>query len=238
MQQPLIVVATQTIEARADIDFDGLVTDAAALDALRQRFGRVNRALRSIVPISTVLAHSEDIGTKANDPVYGDRIVKTWDALLIAASSTNGTVDFSIDAFPQHLIAAAGSLASPKPDAPVLLPAYADLWSQTSPVPNADPEVGLFLHGPDRSPASIQIVWRADVAEHDLIRVNRDRLIELLKLVPPRATEAIEVPLWAARAWLLRQHEALTYLSDATERSPEQDRRQQRAPRVPVRRCR
>jgi len=27
-------------------------------------------------------------------------------------------------------------------NAPALLPAYADFWSQTSPIPNADPEVG------------------------------------------------------------------------------------------------
>jgi CRISPR-associated endonuclease/helicase Cas3 len=227
MQQPLIVVATRTIEAGVDIDLDGLVTEAAALDALRQRFGRVNRAGRSISPISTITVHKADIGAKANDPVYGDRIVKTWAALLTAAGPTKGTIDFGIDAFPHHLITGADNLASPKPNAPVLLPAYADLWSHTSPVPNADPEIALFLHGPDRSPASIQIVWRADIAEVDLALANRERLIELCKLVPPRAAEAIEVPIWAARAWLGRRHEALAYLSDATEVAPELDDRQQ-----------
>ena len=109
----------------------------------------------------------------------------------------------------------------------MLLPAYADLWSHTSPVPNADPEIALFLHGPDRSPASIQIVWRADIAEADLVPANRERLIELFKLVPPRAAEAIELPLWTARAWLGRRQEALAYLSDATEIAPELDDRQQ-----------
>jgi CRISPR-associated endonuclease/helicase Cas3 len=227
MQEPLIVVATQTIEAGVDIDLDGLVTEAAALDALRQRFGRVNRAGRSISPISAITVHKADIGAKANDPVYGDRIVKTWAALLASAGPTNGTINFGIDAFPQPLITGADNLASPKPDAPVLLPAYADLWSHTSPVPNADPEIALFLHGPDRSPASIQIVWRADIAEADLVPANRERLIELFKLVPPRAAEAIELPLWTARAWLGRRQEALAYLSDATEFAPELDDRQQ-----------
>jgi CRISPR-associated endonuclease/helicase Cas3 len=106
------------------------------------------------------------------------------------------------------------------------VPAYADLWSHTSPIPSADPDVALFLHGPDRSPASVQIVWRADIRRRDLISTERnsaesERLIELLGLVPPRSGEAIEIPLWAAQAWLRDDEQSLADLSDAAERVPE-----------------
>ncbi len=53
-------------------------------------------------------------------------------------------------------------LRSPRPRAPVLLPAHIDTWVQTEPIPEPDPDVSLFLHGPQRA-ADVQIVWRADL---------------------------------------------------------------------------
>ncbi|GIK80798.1 MAG: hypothetical protein BroJett024_19030 [Alphaproteobacteria bacterium] len=213
-----IIVATQTIEAGVDIDFDGLVTEAASIDALRQRFGRLNRAGRDIVPDAAVLAHKEDIGPKSDDPVYGDRIARTWKALE-GWTGDDGRIDFGIDALATRLASGdVSALVAEAPAAPVLLPAYARLWSQTSPIPNADPEVALFLHGPDRAPASVQLVWRADIRPDDLKPDNRERLTELFTLMPPRAAEAIEVPLWAARAWLERAAARADDVADAPER--------------------
>lgn len=41
---PCLVVSTQVVEVSLDISFDRMITEAAPLDALVQRFGRVNRA--------------------------------------------------------------------------------------------------------------------------------------------------------------------------------------------------
>lgn len=220
LERPLIVVATQSIEAGVDIDFDGLVTEAAPLDALRQRFGRLNRAGRSVPAEAAILAHKADIAAKSDDPVYGERIGTTWKALQDAAGG-GGNIDFGIAAFPMQLIGDAANLVSEKPGAPILLPAYADLWSQTSPIPNTDPDVRLFLHGPDRSPASIQVVWRADIRETDL--AEDESVLEILKLMPPRSGEGVELPLWTVRNWLLGDRKLPAELSDASEREPRED---------------
>lgn len=205
--EPLYVVATQCLEVGVDLDLDGLITQAASLDALRQRFGRLNRGGRPIDALGAVLVRSEDISLskKAKDPVYGDRIFSTWQALQeIAEDRDKGkVVDFGVEVLPKRLTDAGieiDDLASERPDAPVIMPAYLDLWSQTSPRPEADPEIGLFLHGAHRTTAGVSIVWRSDISR-DLYN-GRDTVREVIRLIPPRATEAIEIPLWTARAWL------------------------------------
>ena len=81
-QRPLLVVATQCIEAGADFDFDGLVTQIAPLDALAQRFGRLARSGErdgKAAP-AVIVALPEDLKAK-DDPVYGDRMKATWEWL-------------------------------------------------------------------------------------------------------------------------------------------------------------
>ncbi|MCY4393933.1 MAG: type I-U CRISPR-associated helicase/endonuclease Cas3 [Rhodospirillaceae bacterium] len=217
--KPLFVVATQCLEVGVDLDLDGLVTQAAPLDALRQRFGRLNRAGRPVSTEAAILACPEDIAKKADDPVYGDRIRKTWEALQAVARE--GTVDFGVETLPKRLAEAgidSNDLATERSNAPVVMPGYLDLWSWTSPRPAADPEVALFLHGADRTAAGVSIVWRGDFGEDDLKDGEQGSLDELIRLVPPRAAEAVEVPLWTARAWLGRQGESLGDMSDAPER--------------------
>ena len=200
--KPLFVVATQCLEVGVDLDLDGMVTQAASLDALRQRFGRVNRAGRQVPAQGMILACAEDIAKKADDPVYGDRIRLTWEALEEVAE--DGEVDFGVETLPRRLEEAGidpETLGAEQANAPVVMPAYLDLWAQTAPRPTADPEVGLFLHGAEWTAAGVSVVWRGDVSERDMEDAAGE-IEELLRLVPPRAAEAVEVSLWAAQAWL------------------------------------
>lgn len=215
--EPLFVVATQCLEVGVDLDLDGLVTQAASLDALRQRFGRLNRDGRRVPVEGAILALADDIAGNSDDPVYGDRLAETWKALK--KSARDGQMDFGIVAFEKQFHGCAATLAAPRAKPPVLMPAYLDLWSQTWPRPAADPDVGLFLHGVERATSDVSLVWRSDIAEDDLAPHAEADLKTLLTLVPPRAAEMLDVPLWSARAWLQRpDREEAARVSDAPER--------------------
>ena len=222
---PLMVVATQCLEVGIDLDLDGLVTEAVPLDALRQRFGRVNRAGRSIKAAGAVLTTTESLGKRTDDPVYGDRLHSTWDLLM--AIATRERVDFGVDALDLRLRRAKieddADYVAPRARAPVMMPAYLDLWAQTSPQPVPDPEVELFLHGTQRTSPEVSIVWRSDITGEDLVDAGAaDELKTILALVPPRSAEMLEVPVWVAAAWLRRWSTARTArLADVAE--PEDD---------------
>ena len=220
LERPLIIVATQCVEVGVDIDFDALITELAPLDALRQRFGRLNRAGRDIVPYAAIVTVKADIGSRNEDPIYGGTLRPAWEALEKEANGHgNGTeVDFGINAFAVSMITAA---IAAKDDAPVLLPAHVDLLCQTSPIPVADPDLTLYLHGPGRRPDAITVVWRADV---DQERQDPSEVRRLLTLVPPRSAESIELPVWTVRTWLLRSTRDADQLADVAGTEPEEER--------------
>lgn len=220
LERPLVLVATQCIEAGVDIDLDALITEAAPVDSLRQRFGRLNRAGRDIKPYAAIIADRTDISARADDPVYGKAIKLAWDYLGGVATKENSSlsVDFGIEKMnaltpPDH------NALTEKPDAPVLLPAHLDLLSETSPIPAADPDVALYLHGPARQPDSITIVWRADI---DPAWDDQD-LIRLLTFVPPRSREAIELPVWTVRRWLEGRGKWAVEVADIPTREPDDE---------------
>lgn len=202
LERPMIVVATQTLEVGADLDFDGLVTECASLDALRQRFGRLNRLGRDIESRAVILVREDQATLKKGDegdPVYGAALTKTWD-WLNENKDTNGEVDFGIAYLDQKLPTGDSmeALNAPSSDAPVMLPAHVDCWAQTAPEPRPSPDVALFLHGPQEGVADVQVCWRADI---DLAEGKADAL-EVLRLCPPSSVETLPVPIGVFRRWL------------------------------------
>lgn len=207
----VLLVSTQAVEAGADFDFDALITECASLDALRQRFGRLDRLGDLVTTDAVVLVGSSDVDDKASpDPIYGEAMRATWGWMMKNAERSaeidGHVVDFGIDALGRRLAAMPPDdlipLLAPRPAAPVLVGSHLDRWVQTSPIPSADPDVAAFLHGPERGAPDVHIVWRADVEPNAFTADDLEVLRGMLQAVPPSALEALSVPLWTARSWL------------------------------------
>jgi CRISPR-associated endonuclease/helicase Cas3 len=228
-----VIVGTQCIEAGADFDFDALITEAASLDSLRQRFGRVDR-LGKYERAEGIIVHDRSV---TDDPVYGKAVAETvkWlkeqgkerpkklkdelKRLKDEAKKLKGEakqqaeaqiarmalVDFGVLAIEVPTGDGLVKLLAPKPSAPTLLPAYLDLWAQTSPAPRQLPDVSLWLHGPSAGPADVQVVWRADLTEEVLMRGDVDAATAIVAAVRPSSLEAMSLPFVTARAWLANQ---------------------------------
>lgn len=213
LEKPLIVVATQTLEVGADLDFDGLVTECASLDALRQRFGRLNRLGRPIEARAMILVRGDQTGateskseaakkkTDKADPVYGQALTATWTWLHKHKNKKN-EVDFGIAHLDRLLPtgAALSVLNAPILDATVMLPAHVDCWAQTAPQPRPSPDVAPFLRGPRENVADVQVCWRADVDFTN--SAIQEAALESLSLCPPSSTETLPVSISLLRRWL------------------------------------
>ena len=205
LEEPVIVVATQTLEVGADLDFDGLVTECASLDALRQRFGRLNRMGRGVRSRAVIFIRADQVSPnrgEEDDPIYGKALTDTW-KWLDSGKDADGVVDFGIAAMNGRL-EGQGDLAelnAPAASAPVMLPAHVDCWAQTAPVPRPSPDVAPFLRGPRQGVPDVQVCWRADL---DLAsEEGQDRAIETLSLCPPSSGETLPVPIGLFRRWLV-----------------------------------
>ena len=206
---PTFVVATQCLEVGADLDFHALVTECASLDALRQRFGRLNRVADRPAAKAAIVCREEYAEPKEKekeqDPIYGNSLPHTWKWLHDNKDGETpggepwidfgaGVIKAKWDATKDETKA---ELNAPAPDAPVLFPAHLDCWVQTHPVPHPDPDVAVFLHGPKQTgQPDVQVVLRGDLGD------DPDQWAEVVALLPPSSSEAVAVPIGVFKKWL------------------------------------
>lgn len=210
--RPVFVVATQCIEAGANLDFDALVTELASLDALRQRFGRLDRLGKLENTRAWVVARVDHTKIKKNEdePIYGLSLKETFKRLESFKpkpkkkkgkkdESQETSIDFGINKLNGKLTGDnSACLVEPK-QAPTLMPAHLDYLAQTNPRPAPDPDPAVFLHGSDSGPADVQVVWRADLPK------EIKHWGELIALLPPTSAEGLPLPIYIFKQWLVLQ---------------------------------
>jgi CRISPR-associated endonuclease/helicase Cas3 len=196
---PKFVIGTQCLECGADFDFHALVTECASLDAMRQRFGRLNRVANRPSANAVVVIRGDQIEPKEVDPIYGNSLSQTWNWLNIVAP--DGVFDFGVSNVREALLDVSREeleqLNAPAESAPVLFPAHLDCWVQTHPTPTPDPDPALFLHGPERpGQPDVQVVFRADLG------ADSESWVDIVTLCPPSSSEAVAVPISVFKNWL------------------------------------
>lgn len=198
LDAPMFVITTQSLEVGANLDFDLLVTECASLDALRQRFGRLNRMGRPIDAKAAILIRADQAEKSEEDPVYGAALAETWKWLNEQAGAKQ-EIDMGIAAISRFLPTGEEltKLNAPADHAPVMLPVHVDTLTQTAPEPWPTPEVSLFLHGPRSGPADVQICWRSDLVGND-----EESWKDAVILCPPASPECLSVPFSLMRRWL------------------------------------
>jgi len=217
------VVSTQTLEVGADLSFTGLVTEVAPLIALFQRLGRLARrgereAKGTIIRIQKDSPH----------PYTQEELDAAWEWLQSQAK--NGKLDMSISALIKAKKRSKPKTWGHSPEPPEYSYGILKLFAATDPViPQLEPE--SILHGLEARSPEVSLVWRADAAE--ILHAADDAAIDDL-LLPPHTYETLEVPLWAAKAFL--RNKAAEALSDLeSEPSVEQSRRRNASERVVLR---
>lgn len=171
--RPLIVVATQTLEVGADVDFDHLVTENAGVRSLVQRLGRVNRLGTRLSP-SCVICHSTD---RTTWPVYGAEPAQVWESLRRAAQ------DGPLDLRPATVSEVLGPPQDRVKRVGELLPAHLWEWAKTTTPPAGEAPVELFFEGFGAG-GNVSVVWRAH------------RPADGVRIVPGiRAGESVDLPL-------------------------------------------
>lgn len=211
-EKPLVVVATQTVEVGADFDFDAMVSEAAPLDALLQRLGRLDRLGRLGKSRATVIWVASRHG---DDPVYGEATRRTWAWLVevagtpaptpprgvVEAARAGPTLDLGSMAVRRALSPEVrAGLASDRAVAPEIIGPMLAAWARTSPVPEPDQSVAAFLHGVGRGVPEVLVCWRAGLPAAG--PVSREIWEAELQSAPVSSAECVSVPLWEARRFL------------------------------------
>ena len=170
-ERHFIVIATQTLEVGADLDFEYLVTEQCGVRALTQRLGRLNRlgrhdhaqAVYVHRPPKRARSARDNPGNGASDgwPVYGS------EPLVVLERLENHGFEEHIDLSPGVIADRLGPPAEDSERAPEVLPGLLWEWVKTTTPPHGEAPVEPYFSGIADPKRSVSVVWRAFVPSLD-----------------------------------------------------------------------
>ena len=221
-QRHFIVIATQTLEVGADLDFEYLVTEQCGVRALTQRLGRLNR-LGHHAHARAVYVHrpppkrsrssaarDEDADrSSATDywPVYG-----TEPNLVLERLGHRGFEE-DTDLRPRWIADRLGEPADDPGRAPEVLPDLLWEWVKTTTPPGGEAPVEPYFSGVSDPQRSVSVLWRVFVPaaepSHDTTgdEIDQAEATDKRLRLWPRSShdETVEVPMGEFREALRAQ---------------------------------
>jgi CRISPR-associated endonuclease/helicase Cas3 len=188
---PLVVVATQTLEVGADLDFDVCVSQSAGVRAVVQRWGRLNR-LGERDTAAGVLVHPSD----TDGGLYGSEPEQLWQRLTAAGPTP---LDFG----PGAITTLLGTPQDDPGRVGTLLPGHLWEFAKTSQPPTAAAPPDVFFDTLDEPDRRVAVLWRAELPDPG------DPLIPT-----PADGETVDVSLLEIRQFLAEHPEARLITDD------------------------
>ena len=187
LDKKIVLISTQCIEVGADFHFDGMVSELASFDALRQRFGRYNRRDLKVKPDTAVVVYDND------RDVYGDKKTDTWKALGEKFKTKKTGERFVVPNFSGLNYEDYADCVSES-----LKPAWlSDGQIKVLSVTNSeygDIDISPLIHGVDGSTGDIGLVWRKDFDALLKTRWDGEVTQDYFKVRPVRSNEVLMLP--------------------------------------------
>ena len=175
-ERHLIVVATQTLEVGADLDFEYMVSEQCGVRALTQRLGRLNRLglhdharavyVHRLPPKRTRSSSARDEQADSDAATDGWPVYDTEPLVVLERLEQQGFED-RIDLSPRVIAERLGQPGDDPGRAPEVLPDLLWEWVKTTTPPHGEAPVEPYFSGIAEPQRSVSVIWRAHVPGTD-----------------------------------------------------------------------
>jgi CRISPR-associated endonuclease/helicase Cas3 len=219
-KEPAVLVCTSAGEVGFDLNADHMVCDAAPLDSMIQRLGRVNRRGHSDATVQMLVAKPEEKKQKGKAKSKKDVLESaTARTLECLGGLPRRDADGALDASPKAIDGMKGKIPAdelkdafaPKPETVELTDILLDAWSMTTlakPMPGRPP-VAAWLRGIETGGPETTIGWRAELDLPGFDQIEPDDVEEWFDAHRILPHEVLSVPTDGAKDWMLKRWKVL-----------------------------